>query len=94
MTTWNEVERLRLEAVETGRYSIHMSIVLALILSLALIGIISKNDLTNYFWVGVAAFALPMPVALFFKNRIAQLGGFQYVTALLVALGAAAAFGI
>ena len=93
MISWDEVERLRREAAELGRYSIHMSVVLSLILSLAAVAIISKQHLTNYLVVDLAAFALPLPVALYFKNRIVLLGAFVYVAVLILALGATVLFG-
>ena len=66
MISWNEVERLKRETNELGRYSIHVSVVLSLVFSLAAPAIISKKDLTNYLWLEVAALAVPMPIALYF----------------------------
>ena len=79
MFSENELERLKREAADLGRYSVH---------------ILSKKHLTNQLWAGVAAFAVPMPIALCFRNRIVRLGVFTYVTALIVALVAAVLFGI
>jgi hypothetical protein len=93
MISWDKVEQLKQEAAELGRYSIHMSVVLSLIFSLAVVVIISKEHLTNL-WVDVAAFAVPIPIALYFKNRIVLLGAFAYVGALIVFLGAAVLFSI
>ena len=93
MISWNEV-RLKREATELGRYSIHISVVLSLVCSLAAVAIISKNHLTNYLWVDVAAFAVPIPIALYFKNRIALMGVFTYAGAVILALAAAILFGI
>ena len=94
MISWNEVERLKREATELGRYSSHVSVVLSLVFSLAAVAIISKKHFTNYHWLDVAAFAVPMPIALYFKNRIALLGVFTYLAAVTLALLAAVLFGI
>lgn len=90
----NEVERLRREAAELGRYSIHVAVALSLMFSLTAVAIISKTPVTNYFWANVAAFAVPIPIALYFKKRIVLLGAFAYVAALVLFLGAAVLFGI
>ena len=94
MISWEEAERRKREAADLGRYSIHMSVVLSLIFSLAAISIISKKYLTNDLWVDMAAFAVPIPIALYFKNRIVLLGAFAYVAALILILAAAVLFGI
>jgi len=94
MISWNEVERLKRDAAARGRYSIHVAIALSVICSLAAVAIISKKNLTDYFWVDLAAFAVPIPIALYFKNRIVLLGAFAYVAALILALSAAVVFGI
>jgi hypothetical protein len=44
--------------------------------------------------VVLAAFAVPIPIALYFKKRIVLLGGFAYVAALILILEAAVLFGI
>jgi len=41
----------------------------------------------------MAAFAVPIPIALYFKNRIVLLGAFAYAAALILILGAAVLFG-
>ena len=93
MISRDEVERLNVEAAQLGRYSIHMSVVLSVIFALATVAIISKKHLTNN-WVDMAAFAIPIPIALYFKNRIVRLGIFAYIAALILTLGAAVLFGI
>jgi hypothetical protein len=90
----NELEQLEQEASEFGRYSLHMAIALSVVFSLAVVAIISKRNLTNYLWADVAAFAVPVPVALYFKKRIVLLGAFAYVAALILFLGASVVFGI
>ena len=94
MLSWNEVERLKQEAAELGRYSIHIAIALSLVLSFTAVAIFSKTHLTNPFWAGLAIFVVPMLFALYFRKRIALLGVFTYVAALIVALLAAILFGI
>jgi hypothetical protein len=90
----DEVKRLKRRFAVSSRYSVRVSVVLSLICSLAALAILSKNHLTKYFWVDVAVFAVPIPIALYFKSRIVLLGAFAYVAALIVALGAAILFGI
>jgi hypothetical protein len=94
MISWDEVERLEREATELRRYGNHTSIVLSLIFSLTAVVIISKKHLTNYVWLDVAAFAVPIPVAFYFRNWIVLLGPFGYVAALILFLVAAILFGI
>ena len=94
MISWNEVERLKRETAELGRYSIHIAVVLSLVFSLAAVAIISKKHFTNYLWVDVAVFVVPIPIALYFKKRIALLGVFSYAALVILALGAAVLFGI
>jgi len=94
MLAWDKLERLKREADVRGRYSIHLSIVLSVIVSLAAVVIISKKDLTNHLWADAAAFALPIPIALYFRNRIVRLGAFGYTAALILFLAAAVLFGV
>jgi hypothetical protein len=42
--------------------------VLSLVFSLALVAIISKNHVINSLWIDVAAFAVPIPIALYFEE--------------------------
>jgi hypothetical protein len=90
----DEVERIKRDAADLGRYSIHIAIVLSLMFSLTAVAILSKKHLTNYLWAEVPAFVVPMPVALYFRNRIVLLGVFTYIAALAVALIAAVLFGV
>ena len=94
MLSWNEVERLKREAADLGRYSVSMAIVLSLVFSLAALVILSKNHLMDQLWSALAMFAVPMPIALYFRNRIVLLGVVTYVSALMAALIAAVVFGI
>jgi hypothetical protein len=94
MISSNEVERVRQEAAESGRSGIHVAIALSLVCSLAIIAIISKRHLSNYLWLDFAVFVIPIPIAVYFKRRIAILGGFMYVAALILFLFAAVLFGI
>jgi hypothetical protein len=63
-------------------------------LSLAAVAILSKQHLTNQPWSDITAFALPLPIALYFRKRIVLFGVFAYVAVLIVALVAAILFGI
>jgi hypothetical protein len=94
MISWDEVERLKEEAAELGRYSIHIAVGLSLTLSLTAVAIISKQNLTNYLIADLAAFAVPLPIALYFRRRIVLLGAVVYVGVLILALVAAVLFGI
>jgi hypothetical protein len=90
----DEIERLKVQAAELKRYSVHIAIVLSLVFSLAAVAILSRRQLTHQFSACIVACALPMPVALYFRNRIALLGVITYVAALVVALAAAILFGM
>ena len=94
MISVDKVERLKREAAELGRYSIHIAVALSVVCSLAAVAIISKKNLTNYLWADLAAFAIPLPIALYFRNQIVYLGAFVYVVVLMLALAAAVVFGI
>jgi hypothetical protein len=65
-------------------------------LSLTAVAIISKKHLVNSLWVDLAAFAVSIPIALYFENRIVRLrlGLFPFVVAIVLALCAAVLFGI
>jgi hypothetical protein len=89
----DEIERLKLKAAELRRYSVHIAIVLSLVFSLTTVSILSRRGLTHQFSACVVACAVPMPVALYFRNRIVLLGVFTYVAALVIALAAAIVFG-
>ena len=94
MLSWKETERLKTETADLRRYSVHVAIVLSLVFSLTAVAILSKTRLTNYLWANLAAFAVPLPIALYFRNRIVDLGVLSYVAALIIPLVAAILFGI
>jgi hypothetical protein len=94
MISWNEVDRQEWDAAEFGSYSGHFAVVLSLVFSLAVVAIISKNHVVNSLWVDLAAFAIPIPVFLYFENRIVRFGVFTCVAAIVLLLGAAVLFGI
>jgi hypothetical protein len=94
MITWDEVERRR--DAERGAYG-HLAGVLSLVFVVDGCGaIISKKHLVNSLWVDLAAFAVSIPIALYFENRIVRLrlGLFPFVVAIVLALCAAVLFGI
>ena len=72
----------------------HFAVVLSLVLSLAIIAISSKHHVLNSLWFDVAAFAVPIPIVLYFENRIIRLGILTRVAAIVLPLGAAVLFGI
>ena len=98
MPSWtigkNEVERLKEEATELRRYSVHIAVVLSVVFSFTAVAILSKRHLTHQLLACILACAVPMPAALYFRNRIVLLGFFTYVAALVIALIAAILFGI
>jgi hypothetical protein len=98
MPSWtigkNEIERSKEEAAELKRYGVHIAIVLSVVFSSTAVAILSKQHLTHQFLACVLACAVPLPIALYFRNRIVLLGFFTYVAALVIALIAAILFGI
>jgi hypothetical protein len=58
------------------------------------VAILSKQPLTNQLWADMIAVAVPLPVALYFRKRIALLGFLPYVAVLVIALVATILFGI
>ena len=88
------MERLKREALDLSRYSVHVAIILSLVFSLTAIAILSKQHLTHQRWAIVAAITVPLPVALYFRSRIVLLGGFAYGAFLIGALAAAVLLGI
>ena len=89
-----EIERLKEEAAEFRSYSVHIAVVLSVVFSFTAVAILSKQLLTHQLLACVLACAVPMPITLYFRNRIALLGFFTYVAALVIALIAAILFGI
>ena len=89
-----QVERLKEEAAELRRYSVHIAVVLSVVFSFTAVAILSKRHLTHQLLACVLACAVPLPIALYFRNRIVLLGFFTYVAALVIALIAAILFGI
>jgi len=94
MISQDELTRSTPESAELNRYSIRVWAVLSLILSLAVIVILSKRQVVTHYWAYVAAFVVPISLTLYFRNRIVQFGPFVYVAALIAMLVAAIAFGI
>ena len=94
MFSYNEVASVKRDAADLARYSVHLAIVLSLVFSLTALAILSKKHLTNYLWADVAAFVVPLPVALYFRSRIVLLGVVTYTAALGIALIAAVLFGV
>jgi hypothetical protein len=82
------------DAAELRSYSVHIAVVLSVVFSFTAVAIFSKQLLTHQLLACVLACALPMPIALYFRNRIALFGLFTYVAALIIALIAAILFGI
>lgn len=78
--------------IDRGPYSVHIAIALPLVFSLTVVAIFSKKHIEV--WADLAAFAVPIHIALCFRNRIVTLGVSTYVAAMIVALIAAILFGI
>jgi hypothetical protein len=94
MIEWHEVGRRKWEPAELGLYNGHFAVVLSLVFSLMVIAIISKNYVVNSLWIDVAAFVTPIPIFLYFENRIVRFGVFTCVAVIVLPLGAAVLFGI
>lgn len=94
MKQLSEVERVHQKANEFNRYSFRLWVVLSLILSLAVIVILSKRNVVEHRLAYAAAVVLPLSFTLYFKNRIVRFGPFVYVAALLLMLSAAVYFGM
>ena len=82
------------DTAELRSYSVHIAVVLSIVFSFTAVAILSKQHLTHQLLACVLACAVPMPIALYFRNRIVLLGFFTYVAALVIALIAAILFGI
>jgi hypothetical protein len=85
MLSWLELERLKRETVDLGG--------IASMLRLTAIPILSQH-ITHPLWADAAAIAVPMPIDLYFRNRIVLLGMCTYGAFLIIALGAAVLLGI
>ena len=94
MTSWDEMEQGKRNNAQLAPYSGHFAVVLWLVLSLAAFAIISKQHLVTYLWIEVAAVTIPVPIALYFENRILRRGVVACVVAIFLPLGAAVLFGI
>ena len=94
MINWEPLERQERASAGLGLYSGHFVAVLSLIFSLALVAIISKHHVINSLWIDVAAFAVPIPIVLYFEKRILRFGVFTCVATIVLPLSAAVLFGI
>jgi len=94
MIEWHEVGRRKWDHTENASSSGHFVVVLSLVFSLTVIAIISKNYVVNSLWIDVAAFVTPIPIFLYFENRIVRFGVFTCVATIVLPLGAAVLFGI
>jgi hypothetical protein len=79
MISWNEMKQLGRDAPKLARRGAGVSIVLSVVCSLAAVVILSKRHVTDYLWFG---FAVPIPIALYFKKQIGLLGIYTYVAVL------------
>lgn len=93
MITRDEVQRQEWDTDDRGPDG-HFAVVLSLVFSLAVVAIISKNHAVDSLWIDLAAFAVPIPIALYFENRIGRFGVFTCVASVITLLGAAVLFGI
>ena len=93
MINWEPLERQQ-DSAGLGLKSGHFVAVLSLVVSLALVAIISKNHVINSLWIDVAAFAVPIPIVLYFEKRILRFGVFTCVATIVLPLAAAVLFGI
>jgi hypothetical protein len=93
MITWDEVG-YKNRSLPNLASSGHFAVVLSLVLSLATVAISSKHHVLNSLWFDVAAFAVPIPIVLYFENRIVRFGIYTCVAAIVLPLVAAVLFGI
>ena len=98
MINWHETGRRKLDANEIGLYRGNFArgnfaVVLSLVFSLTVIAIISRSYVLNSPWI-VGAFAAPIPIFIYFENRIIRFGVFTSVAAIILPLGAAVLFGL
>jgi hypothetical protein len=93
MMNWELLERQQ-DSAGLDLYSGHFVAVLSLVFSLALVAIVSKNHVINSLWIDVAAFAVPIPIVLYFEKRILRFGVFSCVATIVLPLSAAVLFGI
>jgi hypothetical protein len=78
MMNWEPLERQQ-DSAGLGLNSGHFVAVLSLVVSLALVAIISKNHVINSLWI---------------EKRILRFGGFTCVATIVLPLAAAVLFGI
>jgi hypothetical protein len=93
MINWDEVghkKRSLPNLASSGQFVV----VLSLVLSLAIVAISSKHHVLNSLWFDVAAFVVPVPIVLYFENRIVRCGVFTCIAAIVLPLCAAVLFGI
>lgn len=65
---------------------------MSLTFSLTVVAIMAKNNVGSGLWLGLAAFAAPLPVLLHFERGI--VGSTTAAAIILLLLGAAVMFGI
>ncbi len=94
MITWAEWTQRKYAAAAFSARRSHIAFVLSLVSSLAAVAIISKNHFTYSLWIHVAAFAIPIPIVLYFEKQIVRLRVFTCIAAIVLLLGAAVLFGI
>jgi hypothetical protein len=93
MITWDELGHKN-RSLPSVASSGHFVVVISLVFSLAIVAISSKHHVLNSLWFDLAAFAVPIPIVLYFEDRIAQFGIFTCIASIVLPLGAAVVFGI
>jgi hypothetical protein len=88
----HKAEAALLRQNELELYNLRVGITLSLIISLAMIAILSKH-LANY-WLFVPALTVPISLAVYFRNRMGLLGPFVYAAVLIGVLSTAIVFGM
>jgi hypothetical protein len=79
--------------LEAARHRSGIAIVLALVTSLATVAILSRNN-AGLLWVTPGVILTTVSVALLFRNRIALLAAWLFVSALIILLTVALLFSI
>lgn len=65
---------------------------MSLTFSLTVMAIMAKNNIGSGLWLGLVAFAAPVPILLHFERRIA--GSTAAAAIIMLLLGAAVMFGV
>jgi hypothetical protein len=92
MRSPSEAEQVKRAPAELSLYSGRAGVAVSLVISLAVIAILSKNRVD--LWLLSPALTVPVFLALYFRNRMALLGPLVYAAGLIAILVVAILFGL